>query len=228
MNLLTYLTACGICPPATELESIPDTVCGKGMLQIQRYLFVVGGQVIWDTAAPADNIPVTIASEVIEDITGWNTLKAAADLTKVIRTPLIGGDSGIEPGTELTEGGGDNTTLNGATLSNGTNPADGTARFDNLDKDQIVAFRKLYCYFQGAGIGSVEVYWISQDNTLWVRKDGNKVTGFPLQKFYLGTKNNTGLNSRDSNIMTFQLEADYDEYLTPINPNFNMLNPNVF
>jgi hypothetical protein len=228
MNLSTTLLACGICPPATELSDIPATVCGKGMGQIQRYLLLAAGKVIWDSGTPANNVPVTIVNDLIEDKTGWDVLKTATDLTKVIRTPLIGGDSGITAGTELTEGGGDNSTLNGATLSNGTNPADGIARFDNLDKDQIKAFREIYCYFKAVGSGSVEMYMISQDNTLWARKSGVLITGFPLQKFYLGAKGNAGLNSRDSNEMTFQLEADYDEYLTPIAVNFNILSPAVY
>lgn len=216
MNFLTLLQICDTCPKPTELTAIPATVCPLNMGQIQRYFFVRKGQVVWDSATPANNVPATITGEVIEDATGWNTLFAAADSTKVIKSPLIGGDSTIVAGTELTEGGGDNTTLSGVTLSNGTNPADGQARFDGLTAEQIAAFRKMNCE-------EVEVYFVNQSNKIIARKDGDLITGFPLLKFYFGTKENGGFNSRDSNLMTFQLNPDYDEYLHFITPNFNAL-----
>lgn len=216
MNFLTLLQICNTCPLGTELDAIPETTCPINMGQIQRYLFVRKGNVIWDSVTPADNVPGTITGEVIEDVTGWNTLLAAADSTKVVKSPLIGGDSAITAGTELTEGGGDNTTLNGVTLSNGSNPADGTARFDGLTAEQIAAFRKLNCE-------DVEVYFVNQSNKIIARKDGDLITGFPLLKFYFGTKENAGLNSRDSNVMTFQLNSDYDEYLHVVTPTFNAL-----
>jgi len=218
MNFLTSLQICNTCPLADELDAIPSSLCPVNMGQIQRFFFVRKGEVIWDSVTPANNIPASIASEVIEDATAWNTLFTASGALsgKTIYTPLIGGDSQITPGTELTEGGGDNTTLSGVILSNGTNPADGQARFDGLEAAQIKPFRKLNCE-------NVEVYFVNQANKIIARKDGDLITGFPLLKLYFGTKDNAGLNSRDSNLMTFQLNSDYDEYLHVITPTFNAL-----
>jgi hypothetical protein len=222
MNFLTLLQICSTCPLGDELDSIPSSDCPVNMGQIQRYFFAKKGEVIWDSVTPANNIPATLANEVIEDATGWNILFTATGALsgKTIYTPLIGGDSSITAGSELTEGGGDNTTLSGVILSNGTNPADGQARFDGLKSDQIAPFRKLNCE-------DIEVYFVNQSNKIIARKQGATITGFPLKKFYFGTKDNAGLNSRDSNLMTFQLNSDYDEFLHVVNPTFNALTVKV-
>jgi hypothetical protein len=216
-NARPFLLDC--CPLATSLSDIPSSSCPENIGQIQRYWFVRKGQVIWDVVTPANNVPATITGQAPEDVAGWNILFAAADDTKVIKSPLIGGDSTLTAGTTITQGGGDNSTLNGETLVNGINPTDGSARFDSLTADQIKEFRKLAC--EGSGL---EVYLISQEGKIWSKKDGDLVTGFPCTNVVLGTMNNAGFGTRDNNVLTFQLDFDWDEYKYAITPaDFNAL-----
>lgn len=218
MNLLnSFLLDC--CPLDPSLTDIPASACPENIGQIQRYWFVRKGQVIWDVVTPANNVPATITGQAPEDAAGWNILFAAADDTKVVKSPLIGGDSTLTAGTTITQGGGDNSTLNGETLVNGINPTDGSARFDSLTGAQIAAFRTLAC--EGNGI---EVYLISQEGKIWGSKVGDLVTGFDATNVVLGSMSNAGFGTRDSNILTFQLGFDWDETKYAITPaDFNAL-----
>jgi len=218
MNLLnSFLLDC--CPLDPSLTDIPASACPENIGQIQRYWFVRKGQVIWDVVTPANNVPATITGQAPEDAAGWNILFAAADDTKVIKSPLIGGDSTLTAGTTITQGGGDNSTLNGETLVNGINPTDGSARFDSLTGAQIAAFRTLAC--EGNGL---EVYLISQEGKIWGSKVGDLVTGFDATNVVLGSMSNAGFGTRDSNVLTFQLAFDWDETKYAITPaDFNAL-----
>ena len=218
MNLLnSFLLDC--CPLDPSLTDIPASACPENIGQIQRYWFVRKGQVIWDVVTPANNVPATITGQAPEDAAGWNILFAAADDTKVVKSPLIGGDSTLTAGTTITQGGGDNSTLNGETLVNGINPTDGSARFDSLTGDQIAAFRTLAC--EGNGL---EVYLISQEGKIWGSKVGDLVTGFDATNVVLGSMSNAGFGTRDSNVLTFQLAFDWDETKYAITPaDFNAL-----
>lgn len=218
MNLLnSFLLDC--CPLDPSLTDIPASACPENIGQVQRYWFVRKGQVIWDVVTPANNVPATITGQAPEDAAGWNILFAAADDTKVVKSPLIGGDSTLTAGTTITQGGGDNSTLNGETLVNGINPTDGSARFDSLTGAQIAAFRTLAC--EGNGL---EVYLISQEGKIWGSKVGDLVTGFDCTNVVLGSMSNAGFGTRDSNVLTFQLAFDWDETKYAITPaDFNAL-----
>ena len=218
MNLLnSFLLDC--CPLDPSLTDIPASACPENIGQVQRYWFVRKGEVIWDVVTPANNVPATITGQAPEDAAGWNILFAAADDTKVVKSPLIGGDSTLTAGTTITQGGGDNSTLNGETLVNGINPTDGSARFDSLTGAQIAAFRTLAC--EGNGL---EVYLVSQEGKIWGSKVGDLVTGFDCTNVVLGSMSNAGFGTRDSNVLTFQLAFDWDETKYAITPaDFNAL-----
>jgi len=218
MKLLTsFLLDC--CPLATALTNIPASTCPENMGQIQRYWFVRRGSVIWDIATPANNIPATIAGNAATVVAGWTILFAAADDTHVVTSPLIGGDSVIEAGSVVSQGGGDNSTLSGSTLINGINPATGKARFDSLTGAQIAAMRLLVC--EGA---NMEVYMVNQQGLIWGQRVGDLFTGFDCENVVIETMTNNGFGTRDNNMLTFQLPYDYDETKGSITPtDFNAL-----
>lgn len=218
MNILnSFLLDC--CPLATALTNIPASTCPENMGQIQRYWFVRRGSVIWDIVTPANNIPATITGNAATVVAGWNILFSAADDTHVVTSPLIGGDSVIEAGSVVSQGGGDNSTLSGSTLINGINPATGKARFDSLTGAQIAAMRLLVC--EGA---NMEVYMINQQGLIWGQRVGDLFTGFDCENVVIETMTNNGFGTRDNNMLTFQLPYDYDETKGSITPtDFNAL-----
>lgn len=223
MNLLTTLVSGCICPEE-ELDTITPANCREAIGQIQRYFFVKGGQLIWDIADPLLNIPATIQvlDYTIDKVAPWNVLYAASGFTKVVMTPLVGGDTTLLNGGAITNGGGDNSTLNGETQTNGFNPTSGAARFDNLDKTEVKAIRKLLCS------PDLEVYMVNQFGKILVREEDGKYTGFPVKNVTLLSKDNNGFGTRDANAFTFQIDSDYDEYLTFVKPDdFNALQINA-
>ena len=212
MNLLHLMALPGCdCGTPTTLETMVNPTCLEDIGQIQRGFLVKKGQVIWDTTTPLNNLPVSIASDLITEAAGWATLIALATDDKVVVTPLaLAYNSTITGGSALTVGGGDNSTPNGEIQHNGFNPADLVMQFGSMSKAQVKAMRSWGC-------DDVEFYPINNSGKIIGRLDdssgSNIVTGFPLINFRLGTKNNAGFGTTDFNEATAQLAFNYDEYL---------------
>lgn len=217
-SLLASSCDCENAPAA--LTEIPNPSCKPRIGQIQRYWFVRGGEVIWDSVTPANNVPATIVGDLIEEAAGWAVLFAAVNDTKVVKTPLTGGNSGISGGEPITEGGGGDDTLNGVTLINGFTPSNVQMDFIDLAASSIEAMRKLFCE------ENLEVYMINNEGKILHKDVAGIKTGFPIiGKVVLSPKQNTGLTQRDRNTITFSIRNDWDENLafaTPVSP-FNPL-----
>ncbi|RLI35950.1 hypothetical protein DRO66_06570 [Candidatus Bathyarchaeota archaeon] len=207
----------------TALTVIPTTTCPEELGQIQRFIFVRRGGVRWDTADPTatgKSTPASIQPNLPTVSAGWTTLKALSDDDKVIFTPLLGGDPTITPGDQITFGGGDNSTLNGETYHVAFNPADGSFRFDSLTAEQTAAMKELVCE-------SLEVYMINSDGDIIGERDtidADLWHGFKVFNPALGGRNLAGFGTRDSNVLTLQLNDDWDTKFEKQTPtDFNAL-----
>jgi hypothetical protein len=220
MYLFSLLLGCDCDNIPAALSDIPNPSCKPRIGQIQRYWFVRGGEVIWDSVTPANNVPVTIASDLIEEAAGWAVLFAAVNSTKVVKTPLTGGNSGINGGEPITEGGGGDDTLNGVTLINGFTPSNVQMDFIDLTAAQIEAMRKLFCE------GDLEVYMVNNEGKILHKDVAGIKTGFPIiGNVVLSPKLNVGITQRDRNTISFSIENGWDANLafaTPVSP-FNPL-----
>ena len=216
-GLVFFLSGC--CPKDTSLTEVPDQECPENIGQIQRLYFARKGQIKFDLTDPANNIPLLIAGagNTPDQLAPWALLFSATDDTKVVKTPFTtgGGDSAINPGTVVSQGGGDNTYFSGATKVTAINPSDGTIRLDSLSGDVIKALRKLICE------GELEVWFINQDNKIIGSKDSNELfSGFCASNVVLGSLSNQGYGTIDGNVLTFQLPYNWDEtkhFVTPVN-----------
>jgi len=198
------------CPQQGALTEIPGLDCGINLNQIQRLAFQRGG-VNFDSslATPLD----------ILELSTWQGLMTATDDTKIVVTPLIGGDPIIESGDAITNGGGDNSTLNGVEEVVGVNPSLFTCVFNELTTAIEKALKDLMCekslvvYFllQGGKIACVE---ITPDQAY---------TGFLTQSLFVSDKNNAGFGSTDTNSFRFSLPSGWSEDLVILSPNFNPL-----
>jgi len=211
------------CPLPTALTAIDATVCPEELGQIQRVWFVRAGNVQWDTVDPTatgKTLPATIQPNLPTVSAGWTTLKAAADDTKVVFAPLFGGDITITPGDAITQGGNDNSTLNGQTYFVAFPDSTFSARFDQLTKDQTSQLKELICE-------NLEVYFINEDGDIIGQRDPSDADlfkGIPVTNVALQSRNVQGFATRDSNILTFQLDADWDTYFEKQTPtDFNAL-----
>lgn len=207
------------CPLPTALTAITATTCPEEIGQIQRVWFVRKGNVVWDTAtAGAANVPATIMGDLVTVSAGWTTLKAAIDDTKVIFAPLFGGDITITPADPVFQGGGDNSTLNGQAYYVNTPDSTFSARFDQLTATQTSELKELKCE-------DVEVYFINEDgDIIGDASTTGTFKGFDATSVVLGSRNVQGFTTRDSNVLTFQLNEDWDTIFEKQTPtDFNAL-----
>lgn len=210
------------CPLPTALTAIDATSCPEELGQIQRVWFVRAGNVQWDTvdAVTGKSLPASIQPNLPTVSAGWTTLIGLSDDNKVIKAPLFGGDITITPSDAITFGGNDNSTLNGQTYFVSFADSTFSARFDQLTKDQTSQMKELVCE-------DLEVYFINEDGDIIGRRDPDDTDlwkGIPVTNVALQSRSVQGFATRDSNILTFQLDADWDTYFEKQTPtDFNAL-----
>lgn len=198
------------CPKPTALTDIPAFDCGVNLNQIQRLAFQRGGNLFDSGGTPATDIL---------ELADWQTLLAANDDTKIIVTPLIGANPIIEAGEAITNGGGDNSTLNGVEQVVGVNPSLFTCEFQELTPEIEKALKTVICekdltvymFLQSGKIAAVEVTASSQ------------YRGFGIQSPFLSDRNNAGYGTLDTHSFRFSLKAGWSEDLVVLTPNFNPL-----
>lgn len=197
------------CPAPTALTAITTENCGVNLKQIQRMAF----------QRPNGGFNATDVTD-IKLLADWQAKIAAIDDEKIVVTPLIGGDPIIEPGEAITEGGGDNTTLNGVAEVEGTNPSKFSCKFNSLsstvesEMKEIICEKNLvvYLFIQGGLIACVEVVAVTDHD------------GFPIQAPFVSDRRNEGFGTKDSVDLMFELASGWSNNLVIITPtDFNPL-----
>lgn len=195
------------CPLPTALTTIPALDCGVNLKQIQRLAFQRSGN-SFGTTTTTD---ITLLAD-------WQALIAAADDTKIVVTPLLGGNPVIEAGTAITIGGGDNTTLNGVEEVQGVNPSAFSAEFRELTPEIEMALKELTCE------KSLTVYMFLEGGKIAAYKiDATNQRGFLLQSMFVSDRNNAGFATLDTNTISWAFPAGWSENLEIITPAFNPL-----
>lgn len=212
------------CPISTTLTIIPNTTCPEELGQFQRFILARQGFIRFDTVDPtsAKQIPASIqgAGNLPSVLAPWTILLAEPASDRAIVTPLIGGDPVINPGDQITQGGGDNSTLNGEVYHVAYNPADASFRFDSLTAAQTKAIKKLICE-------KLEIFMVNADGDIIGERDQvdtDLFHGFKATNVSLGGRSVQGFGTRDSNVFSFQLDDDWDTKFEKVTPtDFNAL-----
>ena len=188
------------CPNPTALTEIPNADCPFDIKQIQKIVFQRGGN--------------EFVTDTIKVLATWTALKTATDGTKVVVSPFVGGNPLITPGGAITEGGGDNSTLNGEETVTGSNPSLFTCDFKSMTPAQEEAIKKLICE------KNLQVYCITEENKILATQEGltalDSHKGFPISAFYLGDRDNQGFGKQDIHKMRFSLKAGWSEKIVKI------------
>jgi hypothetical protein len=193
------------CPASASLTTIPTQDCAVNVGQLQKNVFQREG---FRFDAEADPTPHDITKKA-----DWLALKAAVNGTKVVVTPLIGGDPIITAGEPITNGGGDNSTLNGVEELQGTNPSVFTAVYKSLGSKLKSAMVGLECE------KNLVVYFVNQDNKIIANEiEPGVYTGFPVTGFHITDRNNAGFGTNDTFGVRFSLPARWDENLVILDP----------
>lgn len=197
------------CPQDATLKDIINETCGVNLKQIQRWSFQRRGQKFDPVTNP------------IEDLSSWQAFQTAADGTKLVVTPNIGGDPIIAPGEAITTGGGDNSTFNGIEEVEGTNPSKFTCIFKSpssaleaslkalMCENDLVAFPILQGGRVAAKVGSQPDEWV----------------GFPVESLFCSDRGNNGFGTKDFINFMFSLPSGWSEDLQILDSNDLNFNP---
>jgi len=200
------------CPLPTHLEDIAASGCPFNLGQLQRVII---------TRASSATFPITVGTSNPNALATWTPLLTAADDTKVVKTPLVGGNPAIVGGSAITQGGNDNSTLNGEVEVTGTESSVFTADFKDLEPAIARAIKFLKCE-------SVKVFFVNDSgDIIGISKDsGTTFDGITVngKSFFLSDRNNSGFGQKDVNTLSFNLAPGWDDYLMKVTPtDFNAL-----
>lgn len=191
------------CPNTGVLATVPVSTCEVHIKQIQKILF-------WESGNE-----MTVASEDPTLKATWDGRIAAVDAAKVVATPLVGGEPIIEAGEAITEGGNDNSTLNGVELVTGSQPSNFSCVFKGLTAAQERTMKQWFCKT------NLVCAFVNQDGSILMKdyvQDGTVMDGFPVQATILGDKGNQGFGTKDNNAMRFSIKEGWSESLAFITP----------
>jgi hypothetical protein len=195
------------CPAPSALTEIIAEFCGVDLKQIQRLGFQRGGD-LFDSAG-------TVPSDILL-LSSWQAKMTATDDTKIVLTPMIGGDAVIQAGEAITTGGGDNSTLNGVEEVEGVNPSSFTCMFKSLSSTVEKQLKALNCE------RNLVVYLFLQGGRIAVVKiTETQKKGFDIQSVFVSDRNNAGFGTKDNVSMRFSLSEGWSDNLEIVKPSFN-------
>jgi hypothetical protein len=195
------------CPQSTALTAIPSQDCGENFGQIQKIIFQRRQATASPTVADIDDAAL---------LATWTALKALNTSAKVIVSPYTE-EVVIPPGGAITEGGDDNTTLNGAAINVGAGSIPVTGKIRSPKTEVLRALKKLNCEF----VASLSVFFVNEDGRIIGQSTGDATTdfrGFPIYSFFIGDPGAEGLNTHDKSNFSFALKygwRDRVKFVTP-------------
>ena len=203
------------CPPPPAFGGIPNNACAFNLGQIQKVIFR-------RLTATTEFTPTNILLQAT-----WDTAIAAADDDKIVVTPFV--ENMLIPGSEpVTEGGNDNTTLNGIEIVAGDGNPIVTGFLASITPASAKAIRAI----QGeAGVNTnVGVFFINEFGEIIGDVVGANVRPFRIFSMFLSSRDNQGKNTRDRYNLRFALDGStWDDDLAKYTPtDFNArfdLNP---
>lgn len=189
------------CPLPTSIGAIPAFTCGEDFGQIQKIYFQ-------RRQASAPFADVTAAGT----LANWTAFFAASDATKVVATPFF--DSFQIPGSEaITEGGDDNTTLDGTPVVIGATNPRATGSFRSLPGSIFAALQLLNCE------PNLTAYFINEfEKIIGYSANGTTVEGFTSTNFFIGDKSILGKNTQDKYAFGFGMRSGWASKVKVVTP----------
>jgi len=195
-----------LCPLPTAITTITPNTCPENFGQIQKIAIQRTGD---DFDGGTNNVITVLAD--------WQTKIAAANATKIQVSPFIY-NFALAAGEAITNGGGDNTTLNGEVELVGINKSAASGMFKSLSSAVIQALQSYNCE------NATGVYFFNADGNIIAQELSPAVyTPFPISSFFVGDKTNNGFATKDENALSFQLNAGWSKDYAIVTPAFNPL-----
>ena len=208
------------CPAATALTTIPVVTCGENFGQIQKVAF----QRLYQ-ADGTRNAMVGTGTPLAATIglkATWTALLAASNGTKVVVSPYIEAPTS-EPGAARTFGGG-NETLGGVEEILGAEPTAFSAVLRRMPQNVIKIMKELMCEAKAGNLG---VFLFNENGQIEALQDPTTPTTYypiPIRSLFISDKGHGGLESPDSNNISWQFAPNYSDNLAIVTPtDFNPL-----
>jgi len=189
------------CPNPTPIGDIPAQTCPENINQIQK----IAVQRTGDKFDGTSGNDITLLAD-------WQTRLSAVDNTHIVVTPFVH-EAIITAGEAITNGGGDNSTLNGESELVGVNPSQFTGMFKSLSKEVKQALFSLRCET------GLVVYFFNEDGKIICQeKTTGEYEGFQISSFFVGDTNNEGFATNDTNATSFNMKKDWSKYQAIVEP----------
>ena len=201
------------CPPSAALGDIDAQDCPEDLGQVQRLFFQRLGAGSFATE-------IIFAAQAT-----WTPLFIAADGTKITKSPRF--ENHIIPQVEpITEGGGDNTTLDGAEVVLGSGPVTVTGTFRSVKNAIIEQMKLLGCEStpgQSPGLGVFMVNEFGKLIGIQSGIAGTTVSPIPVTSFFVSDSGNDGKNTNDKSNFRYNLKEGWRNGLILVQPDFDAL-----
>ncbi len=206
MPIVDFQDCCTYTPPTT----MPSLGCP-----------VEWGQIVRIALQIKQSTPSFATAADLVDNAEWTTLLAPATPPAnnqiLITPPTPDGKTGlfgfaVTGGEAVTQGGGDNTTLNGIPIIVSRNFASVTANLYSIGADLTKTLMELLDCGK-----NLTAYFINSYGQVIAKQNGTSYEGFNIYSGFLKDRDVTGEFERDVNVLTFQLEKGYSKnfYISP-------------
>ena len=205
------------CPAAAALTSISKITCAQDFGQIQKMAF----QRIYSTGTTRNSFvgTGTPLAPTITTLAAWQALLTATNGTKVVVTPYVENPT-PDGGDAITFGGG-NQTLGGIVKTIGRNPINMSFDLRQFPQSVIKEMKALMCELE------LGVYLFNADGKIAAIQDPTTPTTYypiPIRNLFVGDLMLNGLETPDSNALSFSFPPDYSDDLAIVTPtDFNPL-----
>jgi len=196
------------CPLPTAIGDITAQACPENFGQIQKIIFQREGYVFDGTTGK----DITLLAD-------WQTVFTSTGSEKAQVTPFIYAPV-ITAGDSITNGGGDNSTLNGVAELVGVNASTFAGLFKGLNATTISSLVSYVCE------NNLVAYFLNKNQDIICAETtlgSTNYTGIKIQELFIGDKTNNGLATKDENAITFSIPDGWSKTVKVINPAFNPL-----
>lgn len=194
-----------LCPLPTALTTIAAAGCPERFGQIQKFAF-----------QRLQTTPSFTPTSILLQAT-WTPLLAATDSTKVVISPFLNNVI-INSGDALTEGGNDNTTLNGIARLLGLGYATVTAELRNVPSTLATALRALTVESAQNGYTNLWCYMFNGEQKIIADKIGSTNPGFPVYNLVVTDVHSEGFNKDNIFKVSFSMAPGWSENFTIYKP----------
>lgn len=199
------------CPVGTAIPSVPNASCPSDFGQVQKIVF----QRIFKTGTTKNKFLQSGSSSApIEELSSWSANFSATDGGKMVITPYVEAPAS-DGGDAITFGGG-NDTVGGVVKTIGRNPVNMTFALRQIAQSIAKALKGLSCENLG-------VYLINGDGQVLAETDGTDYFPIPINNLFVGDLMLNGLDTPDSNALSFSFKPNWSDNVEIVDVDFNPL-----